>query len=254
MTPPRVRIKTFCFTCNKDIEKVPSQLKKINFCSKSCSYEYYSGRPRKAIEIQCCYCGKDFLRVPSQVREKGKNFCSKSCKVLQQHQDGKHLIRTIESRIKQSMTVTKMYQDPHTKKLMSERGLKSWENNEERKLKQSLKTKQFWEDGVYDGVYQKNSKMEKELKPLLEKLGFKSTIDTKFRISCNDRTRIPDFYNQATKEIIEVFGVWWHRDRPGINHESEEYVINKYAEVGWKCQVIWEDAYEEYLLSLKELI
>jgi len=274
--PPRNRIKTFCDTCKKDIEKIPCQIKEKNYCSISCSSKA-PRKPRNSVEIKCLSCGKDFrkfrchlregvnnfcsltckgkgqsaqstkeikcgycgknvIKQLSRIQEKDKNFCSKSCKTRQDHKEGKLNITT-ESRLKQSKSLKQKYQD-----------------DPEFRQRNSEMVKQLWKDGIFKGVHLKHSRMERELKPFLAKLGFESTIDTTFKILCNDRTRIPDFYNETTKEIIEVFGVWWHRDQPGVNHESEEYVIERYAEVGWKCKVVWEDQYKEYLFSLEEII
>lgn len=268
--PPRNRIRTFCYFCNKEIEKIPSQIRDKNYCSISCA----SKAPRtlrNSVKVKCTYCRKIFLKPKSHLRKdsknfcstvckgmssrnrqkiecqncgkviervnsrvqytKGKNFCSKSCKTFKAYENGE-LIKTPEQIKKQSNSLKERFKDPTFKQLNSE------------------KVKKAWQNGAYTGVHLQNSKMEIQLKPFLEKLGFKSAIDNTKRVICKDRTRIPDFYNEETNEIIEIFGIWWHRDNPNIDHESEEYVIERYAEIGWECKVIWEDEFKEYLLSL----
>lgn len=58
---------------------------------------------------------------------------------------------------------------------------------------------------------------------------------------------IPDFTHTSEKKVIEIFGTYWHKP------EDEEKKINKYAECGYQCLVIWEGA-DEYdsMRRLKE--
>ena len=89
-----------------------------------------------------------------------------------------------------------------------------------------------------------------KLEPILKKRGFKATYNHPFFIHCKDRTRLPDFVNVRTHEVIEFFGTYWHRDRvlpDGKKHETEEYVIEQYALVGWDCKIIWEYQFDEYI-------
>jgi len=91
------------------------------------------------------------------------------------------------------------------------------------------------------------SKEELSLLPYLEKLGFISTSITKpYFIHCKDRIRVPDYFNPVTKEVVEYWGTYWHKNRKGIEHESDVYVVSKYHEVGWHCVIVWTEELEEY--------
>lgn len=100
------------------------------------------------------------------------------------------------------------------------------------------------------------SKIEKSLIPYLEPLGYTHGKRQFFPITNNGRRKYPDFFNEDTKEIVEVFGTYWHRDMPlpeGKKHQTPEEVITWYAEVGWSCNVIWENEVSDFIESLKEI-
>lgn len=65
-----------CVTCNKTFYKRPSKLKKNNFCSKECYFEY---KRKNQIVTKCERCGKQVIKSPSK-RTK-RNFCSHQCKM-----------------------------------------------------------------------------------------------------------------------------------------------------------------------------
>ena len=115
---------------------------------------------------------------------------------------------------------------------------KSFWTQERREEKRQV-TKTLWAKGVY-GNSTRHSKEEYQLKSILEELGFKSTIDTTKFITYNGRTREPDFYNLQTREIIEVFGSYHHRDQKGKVHETPEEIIDWYSKVNYSCRIIWD--------------
>lgn len=71
-----------------------------------------------------------------------------------------------------------------------------------------------------------------------------------------DRVRVPDFYNLETREIIEIFGTYWHRDRvlpDNKKHETPEEYIDWYKELGYNCTIVWaEEEFEEFYSRKKE--
>lgn len=114
------------------------------------------------------------------------------------------------------------------------------------KEEKSQQMKERWAKGDFSFIRLNYSQQEERLAPVLKNLGYNWNTETPYFITCKDRTRRPDFYNEKTKEIIEVFGYYWHRDFPGKIHETPEHVIEQYAKVGWKCIVYWEDEFEEF--------
>lgn len=102
----------------------------------------------------------------------------------------------------------------------------------------------------------RHSKGELSLKPYLESLGYIHEGDKSLRISNGFRTRYPDYYNPETKQIVEYFGTYWHRDRKlpkGKKHATEQEVINWYYKQGWECTVAWEDQTPEIIEHLQEI-
>ena len=65
------------------------------------------------------------------------------------------------------------------------------------------------------------------------------TSDGKFFINfTNGKVKNPDFIVRPvkeTKKVIEIFGRYWHKA------EEEAELTERYAEVGYKCLVIWEE-------------
>ncbi len=109
-------------------------------------------------------------------------------------------------------------------------------------------------EGKYKGTYgQNHSKGERSLKPYLEPLGYIHSEDKNLRISNGYRTRYPDYYNPETKQIVEYFGTYWHRDRilpVGQKHKTPQEVIDWYFKQGWNCTVVWEDEISDFINSL----
>lgn len=69
----------------------------------------------------------------------------------------------------------------------------------------------------------------------LAKLGYEHTGLGGFYVTGSDkRTRIPDFVNRERRQIVEIWGTYWHRG------EDPQDLIDWYAAVGWECKVYWE--------------
>jgi len=57
---------------------------------------------------------------------------------------------------------------------------------------------------------------------------------------------VPDFPNvNGKKQIIEVFGDYWHRLKKSKWHQTELGRIMAYNSVGWDCLIIWEHELKE---------
>lgn len=57
---------------------------------------------------------------------------------------------------------------------------------------------------------------------------------TKFCIDLGEVIKNPDFVNRRKKQVIEVYGDYWHRN------DNPSELITLYGEYGWKCVVLWE--------------
>jgi HNH endonuclease len=67
-----------CYVCNKDFEKVPSEIRKNkkgkHYCSQKC-YKIKTGKD----EIKCDYCDKLFKEYKSDIARFKKHYCSREC-------------------------------------------------------------------------------------------------------------------------------------------------------------------------------
>ena len=129
----------------------------------------------------------------------------------------------------------------------------------ETRKKLSAIKKQEWANGKYDKAFKNYSSYEERLAPIVEKLGFKASFKERLYIKKdNKRGKAPDFYNEKTKEIIEIFGEYWHKRQVlpnGKKHKTPEEVIAWYAEAGWKCRVIWaESEFEDFYKEMVERV
>lgn len=141
---------------------------------------------------------------------------------------------------------------PEQRKKLSDAHKPYW--TPERRAKKSEITKKLWANGVYSENSSRHSSHEYRLKPLLEQLGYKSTIDTVKFITFNGKTREPDFFNPVTRDIIEIFGSYHHRDQKGKIHETPEEYIEWYAQADYNCRVIWDYELGEFENEILNLI
>lgn len=85
------------------------------------------------------------------------------------------------------------------------------------------------------------TKLELKIIQLIErqKFPFKYTGDGKIRI----KSRIPDFIGINRKQVIEVFGDYWHNPylNPNIKEgRTEKETVEYYRRYSYDCLVIWE--------------
>ena len=123
---------------------------------------------------------------------------------------------------------------------------------DEQKAAASAKRRQMWAEGRY--VDKKPAKrravsaMERSLKPYLEALGYRHTEGRQCFIRCEDKTRAPDYVDTEGRRVFEFFGNFWHHP------DEEAYVVERYAEKGWACMVLWEEDLREWLDAHQHLV
>jgi len=108
----------------------------------------------------------------------------------------------------------------------------------------------YW--GGFPVGKQFSSNVERSLKPYLEPIGFIHTESSPISIVKNGKRKWPDFYNPETRQVVEVLGTYWHRDRilpEGKKHQTPEELISWYKESDWNCIVVWEDEVEDFKMS-----
>ncbi len=67
--------KVKCDVCDKEFEKIPSEINDNNFCSKEC-FNKFQKKERKTV---CDWCGEIIERMPSQTDRCEHNFCDFEC-------------------------------------------------------------------------------------------------------------------------------------------------------------------------------
>jgi len=111
-----------------------------------------------------------------------------------------------------------------------------WKTPEYRAKMSKIRSEQAskrWAEGNWRNSIRVSS-TEYLIAPKLEADGFVHNIDAIYTIKYANRTRIPDFINLDTKDIVEVWGDYWHKGQDPKN------LITWYAKAGYKCRVVWE--------------
>ena len=101
------------------------------------------------------------------------------------------------------------------------------------------KIKSYWRDPMWvakflKSISRKPNNKERQIQSLLDSILPDEYLynDGWFILSY----KIPDFVNiNGKKKIIEFFGTYWHRN------DNPQHRINRFAKVGYKTLVIWED-------------
>jgi len=121
--------------------------------------------------------------------------------------------------------------------------------SEESKQRMSESRKAQWKDPEYqkhqaESCHQKPNESELRLQAILDRYQpgkWKFVGDSQFWIG----NRNPDFLNvDGEKQVIEMFGAFWHDPTWFPNRPSEEELIAHYREYGFSCIVFQE--YEVY--------
>ena len=118
--------------------------------------------------------------------------------------------------------------------------------SEETRAKIAKTVSQRHKEGAFVNAYgNKVSKVELSLKPVLEPLGYEHTGEGGFHIRAKGgKTRIPDYVKRDTREIVEVWGTYWHRG------ENPQDLIDWYAKQGWTARVVWENEVADFAVNM----
>ena len=188
-----------------------------NYCTPECKANNPTANKMsldKRVKGQCP-CGTSFLRYVNGSR---REYCSTECRWKYQRQylrDNPEFAREIASRPKPN------------------HGLRGYKQTLEHLMKR-----------VGDGSI-RPSKGELALVEPLAKLGFRHTGDGSRWMTWHDGSHHnPDFVNEETRQVVEYFGTYWHRDDAGREGEIKQ----AWADIGYDCTIIWEGS--EHDLSI----
>ena len=150
-----------------------------------------------------------------------------------------------KSRRDMAETLRRLYQEgvthtPETRRKISERLKELWSDPE-------------FSGRVFEGLSRAMSKFSQG--PNQSELQLQSILDKHFpgewKYVGNGQVRIggrnPDFVNvNSRKQVIEMFGIYWHDPDLFPNRPTEEELIAHYRKYGINCLVLWEwDAWDE---------
>lgn len=122
----------------------------------------------------------------------------------------------------------------------------------------SKSVKQLWLDPIYvqhqlSALHRKPSQPERHLINILGKFLPEFKYNGDYSLGIMLAGLIPDFVNvDGKKEIIEVFGDYWHNKEKLSWHQTELGRIMAYNVIGYNCLVIWE--HEIKTLEEEELL
>lgn len=191
--------------------------------------------------------------------QKGKKLSEDHRQKIGAKHKGKYVSPETREKLRQASLGVTPSEETRRKISEAQKGIPGKPHTEETKRKISEQKKREWADGKYEKAFKNYSSYEERLAPVVEKLGFKASYkERKYIKKDNKRGKAPDFYNEETKEIIEIFGEYWHKRQVlpnGKKHKTPEEVIAWYAEAGWNCRVIWaESEFEDFYKEMVERV
>lgn len=157
-----------------------------------------------------------------------------------QSQVSKELWQDPKYREKVTSALIETFDNPEMRQELSKRALNLWNrpgHREHVRKTNSEITKALWQDPEYiaktmQGQNISPNKPECQLLAILDNLGlgFKFTGDGSFHLA----GKVPDFTNHETRQIIEMYGIYWHTEAEA---ESRIKLFNRHD---FKTLIIWE--------------
>jgi len=144
-------------------------------------------------------------------------------------------------------------QSEETKRKMRKSNPKYWLGKKRLDLRRKWQNKEFREKQIkamMKGMIIKPNKPEKIMINLIKEnnLPFNYVGDGQVIIDGFN----PDFLSKNPKQIIELFGDYWHKKRPGIL-ERDKRRLKTYKKYGYETLVIWEHELKNPNLVLNKI-
>lgn len=143
-----------------------------------------------------------------------------------------------------------------SKRLMSERKSELYWADPERQARRKTAMQKLTQDPAYQEKMRQVTKrayaegrrstatfseLELLIAPILETVGYRHTGDGGFFVTGSDVTRCPDFKRRGKKQVLELFGDYWHLG------DDPEVTVAWYKEAGYDCVVVWESDLPAFL-------
>lgn len=269
-------IERTCQQCGKQFKAWPSRVKLGygKFCSERCYYKALQGKPLIKATLKAAQVNKGRARSPEAIAKtvagnKGKHRTNEQRQFLSylakqrvnKNFYGKHHSAKTKKRLSEAQQ--RNWQNPEYRMKQSQLVKLGWENNPEQKRHLSKIQKALWQNPEYREMTIEAALKGNRREPNRAELKLQNILDKHFpsewKYTGNGYHTIggfsPDFTNcNGRKEIIEVFGDYWHsleviRDRW---QATELGKIMAYNSLGYRCLIIWEHELGE--LSEKEIV
>lgn len=226
--------------CGKVLTTRKDTLKRGRITSCGC----YRAKARKDFHAKNPgYWSKVSNRPPQPVTASLECLCEYGCGQPARYvfRNGKYCCSSKESRCPERAAV----RSATRKKFEEEHGFPQSEVNRRPEvcLSKRASMTERWKDPVFQQKIHaaralKPNKLERSITDLLGRYGFRYSGDYSYWIGGKN----PDFVNEESKKIVEVFGDYWHSAKvgnvPGCLQERAR--IRHFSDLGYECLVLWE--------------
>ena len=207
------------------------------------------------MNINCIICGKEFYARPSEI-VRGKKYCSREC-----YGKASMILKEclVCHKLKPSTKMRGNYCSPECRWAderqhdnAGTRAENQWQKDRPKMMKNQVRSAKLrvQNEGLDNFIQRTHLAMHK--RPTAPERIIIDICDSYFPVFkyngdfsqgvCLNRM-FPDFINtNGKKQVIEVFGNYWHqhKDGPEFNYINENTRIEKYKTVGFDCLVLWE--------------
>jgi len=234
------RVQLTCPNCGRKFIKLKSIAKRLMsknknqlvFCSRECSTEWHKKRRIKQKEKRkCVNCGKDFEVEVSSKRK----FCSSECSFewMSRNRKGDKNPNWKPKKIVKCFVCGKEFETY----LKLNRRFCSWRCW----LKYLKKIRKISSENRKKMV---NSLLKRPTKPEEKLIGIIKRWKLPFKYVGNGMKIIgglnPDFINEKRKQIIEVFGDYWHNPKFCRRVARQDVRKAIFLQQGYRTLIIWE--------------
>ena len=222
----------YCLYCGKEINPkswdYPKNFVKRKYCNYSCRTKHFWQNPdyRNQVVTNATKGVKKYARTPEARKRQSKL--------------SKELWKNPEYQAKVISGLQEYYKDPNRRQEISERTTEQWRDPAHRnhvsktnkEISLALWQNPEWAEKVLKGQNRHPNNPERQLIKLLNELdtNFEFTGGGGFTLA----RKIPDFVDIEAKQIIEMFGTYWH------NTTEVENRIEIFRKYGYETLIIWD--------------
>jgi len=133
--------------------------------------------------------------------------------------------------------------------------------SEAKKGKPNIKLRQLWKNPEFKERVVRNclkGLRNKPTKPEMKIINLTEKFNLPFKYVGNGKVIIdgknPDFiHSDGLKQIIEIFGDYWHKKKDIPYHQTEEGTNEFYSKRGFKCLILWSSELQNEEIILQKI-